>query len=1240
MKNLASYPTCMFHQWILSMFAMVAVVGIAMCCPSVAAQNGAGRIQGTVTDSVEAVIPNATIVIRNGATGQEYRTISNATGFYTAPSLFTGSYLLTVDAPGMAQYEVKVELNAGQTAVIDPHLKVATATEKVTVAADMTTLATYSDQTVSTTLEFNRINQLPMNGRAVVTLVGMTTPGIEGQQVNGNQSPAAFEYIQDGAVMAVRDMGYAMTLADPDAIQEVRVETNNSSAKFNRPGTAVMTTRAGGNAFHGAAFETARNNAFGVARNRQDTYTKAPKYIRNEFGFSLGGPVLIPKLYNGHNKSFFFAAYERYSKAQGVSAPMYMPTDTMRGGDFSGLVDASTGNPFVIYDPATSLDATGNYQRTAFPNNKIPLGRISPLAKTLFALEPEPTNTSVTDPLIASNYTAVFPTYYETPTLTVRVDQHFGDKDSAYLRYTHTRVKNLAAYGAGNAVGASNGPQGPVLMGGVINQQTNPEYPDNFALSYTHVFSPTFYMETTVSNAWDRTLSGGAGNQDVNYTSQLGLPNPFGQLTFPGIFGTTNPGVGNQQGSLLMNFYYGTYRSSSEMISQIDENITKIIGKHQLQFGVRYEHERISQFPDQQPSDRVTFGGLGTGLVNAGSVSSNSYSANPYTGLAIADFFLGSAQGYAVNLNHTRYNLRNQEIASYFQDDYHANRKLVINAGLRWEIHPAIHEHYGYISSFDLPNHAVILSKPVSYYESIGATTASVVNAMQNVGVKFETAAQAGLPPDIANNNYFTFAPRVGFAYRLFGDTRTTVVRGGFGTYIYPNPLRNFYPNNSSNAPFRAAFSQGYTSTSDSPDGLANYILRQPQAVIAGATSTSSIINTTVVQPGQYASGLSPKYPVTYDQEGSFTIEQGTKFDSVARISYIYSHGTNLEQYQEFNTAPSNYVWFKNTGQPLGTGATASIAQNPYDNKTYGTVEVQGKTGYSNAHVVEANWQRLYHNGYAFQAFYTFSSALRNAGNGSRDSFLYPVQDWLNGSTPFSSQEGQNHFLNYVRMSAIPKHRIRFNGVVDVPIGRGKRYLGGVNRPINELVGGWQIAGSGTVLSQFFGLSTSNWGPAMLPHIYKHQYPVKDCRSGTCLNAYMYFNGYIAPSLVNTAKGVQSIPSGYVPDAAPLNSNGTNTVSVQLANGTTVSNVAYSPGPGLHPFAKTYLPGPFNWSADGSLFKIFPITERVNLRINVDAFNLFNVQGYNNPDSTTGIENMTSSYNTARQLQLTARITF
>lgn len=1198
------------------------------------AQSGAGSIQGTVKDISGASIPNAVVVARNTDTGQEAKTSSNAQGFFILPSLFTGNYTLSITSAGLAKFVGNIALRVGQTAVVDPHLNIETVSQQVSVTGDITPLASYNDQTISTTLENSRINQLPINGRNLATLVGQVTPGIEGGRANGNRE-SAFEYVQDGTPLENRDFGGATRLPDQDSVQEVRVETTDSSAKFNRPATAIITTKAGTNELHGSLFETARNNAFGIAKNRQDTFTKAPQYIRNEFGASVGGPVVIPKIYNGKNKTFFFAAYERFSLRQGVSIPLFVPTMAMRQGNFSGLVDNTSGTPFVIYDPATSAGRAGNYQRTAFPNNKIPLSRISPLAQKLFALEPAPTNAA--NPFAASNYTTSAPSSQTAPTYTARIDQHFNDNNTAYLRFTDNRLQNTSVFGSGYGGGTAY--YGPVLLGGAANLQSNPTTVDSFAMSYTHVFSPTFFAETVLGNTWERDVSGGAGNQKVDYSSQFGLPNPFGELSFPGITGTGAVGVGNQQASILTGFIYGTYRTNSQVTTTLDENLTKILGRHQLQFGLRYRHERLGIFPDQAPANQTIFNDNGTALLNPSTITSNSYTAQPYTGLALADLFLGSASSYATTLNHGYYNFRDQEVATYIQDDFHVSPKLVLNLGLRWEVHPALHEAHDYISTFDLANHAIVLGRPLSYYEAIGATTPQVVAALQAAGVKFETAQQVNLPARIIQNNYFTFSPRVGFAYRVFGDRHSTVVRGGFGNYIYPPPLRNFYADNRKNAPFFNTFTQDYTSASDSPDGIANYLVRQPQAAVAGLNA-SNVINTGVIQPGIYASGFASNYPVTYVQQYNLTLEQQMKPGAVLRVSYLYDRGIHLEQYREYNTAPSNYVYFTNTGQPLGTGATASVAQNPYDNTTYGTVELQQKSGYSNDNSVQLNYQRLYKKGYAFQAYYTFSAAFRNGGNGWRDSFIYPTQDYVNG-TPSSSVEAQSRALNYVRDTGIPEHRVRMNGLVDLPFGSGKRFLSGSSRWLDEIVSGWQLAGDATVVSQKFGLSTTNWGPATLPTVFKHQIPVKDCRSGVCLKSYEYFNGYIAPSLVNTAKGVNGLPSDFTPDQSPLNlSNLTNTVSVKLANGTTVSNVAYNPGPGLHPFYKTYLNGPINWTADASLFKVLPIKEGATLRVNVDVFNLFNIQGDNNPDATTGLESFTTSHNVARQLQLTARLSF
>jgi len=200
---------------------------------------------------------------------------------------------------------------------------------------------------------------------------------------------------------------------------------------------------------------------------------------------------------------------------------------------------------------------------------------------------------------------------------------------------------------------------------------------------------------------------------------------------------------------------------------------------------------------------------------------------------------------------------------------------------------------------------------------------------------------------------------------------------------------------------------------------------------------------------------------------------------------------------------------------------------------------------------------------------------------------------------------------------------------------------------MDELVGGWQVAGDGNITTFPFQPASSGWGPTSPLKVYKHNARITDCRSGVCHGAFEWFNGYLAPTVVNaTTKGVSGLPSDWTPYSTPVDNTpgttnyGTNNVLVTLASGAT-QTVAYSPGPyGNHPYSKTFLNGPFNWTIDLSLFKVFPVTEKVNLRMNVDAFNALNVQGYNNPNATDGTESLLSSYNTPRQLQFTLRLTF
>src|SRR5262249_37280547 len=229
------------------------------------------------------------------------------------------------------------------------------------------------------------------------TLLTITVPGLEGSssqpKVYGLRD-SSMDIVQDGVSLQDRNTG-AIQSRPPglDTVQEFKVETSVSSAKVERPASAIMSTRSGTNDIHGSLFETGRNSGFGVARQRQDTFSKAPHLVRNEFGASMGGPLV-------KNRTFFFGAWEEYRLRQGTTTASRVWTQAMRQGDFSGLIDSS-GRKITLYDP-WSVQPNAPYTKTPYPNNQLPLSKLSPLAKYVFSVTPLPTDPNV-NPVVADN---------------------------------------------------------------------------------------------------------------------------------------------------------------------------------------------------------------------------------------------------------------------------------------------------------------------------------------------------------------------------------------------------------------------------------------------------------------------------------------------------------------------------------------------------------------------------------------------------------------------------------------------------------------------------------------------------------------------------------------------------------------------------------------------------------------------------------------------------------------------
>ncbi|MCA2964200.1 MAG: carboxypeptidase regulatory-like domain-containing protein [Acidobacteriaceae bacterium] len=1211
------------------------------------AQSGAGTIQGTIQDATSASIPGATVQALNTATGVSVDTATNDGGFFALKGLLAGSYRLTISAPGMKKLESALTLQNGQVLVFNRQLTVGEVSEKVTVNAETIQLATYDSGTVNTQLDAARIAQLPQNGRNVLGLAQNTVPGLEGGGTRANGLMGeAMEYSQDGAPMTNRNFGSPSNTAqailpDPDSVQEVRFETMNSSAQFSTPATVILTTKSGTNQIHGSVFETARNNYFGIAKARQDpSNLVAPKLIRNEFGGSVGGPINIPKVYDGRNRSFFFFAYERFSLRRASQQLMYVPTVAMRNGDFSGLIN-NQGILQQLYDPNTTQGAAMQYSRLPFSNNQIPLNRISPLAKTLLAATPLPT--SADNPMINFNLTGQNPTTQTVPNYTVRLDHVFNEKNRVYFRFTDIRQQQQALRNYPSASPANL--ETSELKEGSTGYQAIPVQTISGALGYSKTFSPTLFSETILSMQWQRMYVQGPDRAMANFEKQFGLPNNLGNVGFPDIGSNLFMPYGGSQ------WFYGM----SQRVSTLDENMNKIWGKHQFAFGLRIRHERFAYLSDRSP-DQIAYTNQATGIYDP--TTGINFGVRPNTGNQNADFFLGAASSYSQRRN-APFNICSlMEYDSYVQDNWRVSSRLTLNFGLRWEARPAPHAANEYMVTFDIKNKALATPQPLDYYIKNGLTTTPLLTNLRNLGVKFETLAEGGMPLRGYASSNLNLLPRLGFAYTPSFGRNGTVIRGGYGEYIYPVPVRNSIRYLTASYPFTAGYSYSFTSAAQSPDGLPNSLLRNPLRVITGLNSTNVVDtdSTTALLPGiGPGTVMSADYPPARVREANFTIEQPLKDGSVFRASYVYTHGTNLDQNYQINDAPSTYVWQAKTGTTVPTGPLAGVATRPYDNRTWGGITQSTKYGFSNDSALQFNYQRPYRRGIGYQIFYVYSRAFRVGGNTFRDNVLYPAEIFAPGSIPqgmdvgtqFQPSRAFNRWQNYRADTDIPLHRVTFNGLVDVPFGKGRRLLKNANKFVDALVGGYQVAFVGTMRSQAFQVGNSNYGATSPIKLYKDAVPVTDCRSGVCRPGNLWFNGYLPPTVINAAsRGVQGVPSDYVPYLAPINNTpgqtqfGTNNVVMTLANGQQVTT-PFSPGPaGARPYNAMVLQGPKNFQADMSLYKEFAMKERFRLRISVDAFNAFNIQGLVNPNASDGVQLRQSSYWTPRQVQFTGRFTF
>ncbi|SPE37027.1 hypothetical protein SBA3_2560003 [Candidatus Sulfopaludibacter sp. SbA3] len=707
-----------------------------------------------------------------------------------------------------------------------------------------------------------------------------------------------------------------------------------------------------------------------------------------------------------------------------------------------------------------------------------------------------------------------------------------------------------------------------------------------------------------------------------------------------------------------MTFIQGdTRRQNKSLILNLQENLTKIWGKHKLEFGGTVRNDSANVLPDQQyASGYFDFASGGTGLYNT--ASGSNYSALNLTDFSGADFFLGIANYYRDQLNPKSYHLTSREYAGYINDTWRVASRLTLTLGLRYEFNPPMRDKVGLLQSFDLNNMAIVDQVPVSTLEQDGRTLPSTIAVYSNLGVKFETPGQAGMPQGILKPYKYNIGPRGGFAWRALGNQRPLVIRGGLGVYDYASPLRDFDASTRTNPPFSANYQNSFTSAANSPDGLPNYALRSVPTVIAGLSSANAVDpnSPSAITPGSFTvTYFDPNYPDTRVANWNVRLEREMLLNTLASVTYIGTHGWNLDQDHYMNQAPNSYIWYVTTGLPLPTGTYSGTATRNLNQTTYGNLEEFGKYGWSNSSSVQFELEHRYSKGYAFQAYYVLDNAMRAGGNGWHDNIIQDPNVFLPGAVPTDFHE-RDRLMFYERDTGVPKHHIRWNWLIDIPTGRGKRIGSNAGPWLDRLIGGWQLSGFGNYQSTYFTLPATSYGSFGKVQIYGTKYPIQNCTSGTCLPGYLYWNGYLQANQINKTNaagqciGICGVPASYVPSnqpvwpwpANPVTTDpnyqfyGTNTVYVPMKSGALQQATLNT---NLNPWQNQFAPGPWTFRLDASIFKNIRIKEHVLFRLQGDFFSALNNPGLPAPGSN-GIISLQNSLNSPRDIQLTGRLTW
>lgn len=1007
------------------------------------AQSSGGTILGTVTDPSGAHIPGASVVVTNLATNISSAFVTDDTGNYYIPSLAPGRYRVAAEQVGFKRVTVRdVLVEVNQTLRVDVSMPLGEVGETVEVTATSNLVQT-DTTTLGQVITNRQVAELPLNGRDFTNLIrlnvgvgeaqgGITTaPTIRRHGLNDSfrmvsvngARPASISFLIDGVTANEPLFQTPSSIPPIDAVQEFKLQNGLYSAEFGMGAAQVnIALKSGSNSLHGSLWDFVRNDAFQKKHPR--FHTKTP-LKQNQFGGAIGGPVRIPGIYNGTNRTFFFGSYQGGRRRVGSIRLGQVPSEQQKQGDFSDW-------PVQLFDPLTGVPNPGGkipVTRQPFQGNRIPANRIAPQSSALLKYFPSP---NINCKFPCNNFQRGINFPVETDQFTTRVDHVLTDVDRIFGQFLFQNEE-------------APQPATIPLSGHTVKQNSRMA-----GLHWTHTFSPRTLNEVRVGyNRLYFLQSFETAFGPINYWKDAGLKNlneNGAYFALPAIsLGSQYTGIGSGGSAPFFNI---------SNIFHYVENLTLIRGRHSLKIGADIRRN--------QNMNQSGFGGNGflnfQGAYTAHNPLIPQAAGRPDTGNSFADFLLGFPNGAPAarfqSFDSGFRRLRNTDFMFFFQDDVQVHPQLTLNLGLRWELHTPYQDKFkgGSIFDFGFPG-GRLLYRDKAFTELVNNPVIAACCAKDT----------------LIDTDWSGWAPRVGLAWRPFASRNQFVVRAGYG--IFYDVLHNFYNTGSvsQNIPFLSPVLPNPTGLERQPPLDIRNLFPAPFSVSerkfplpfcrapAQTVVDSRGVITEVRNFCRSASTQLPDNKTPYLQQWSLNLQ----FEPVAGLllegGYQGSHGLRLPIQWIFNQAvlprqagnPNHSATFRSQCPPGTHPDRCSPIQDrvPYQNFIRNT--------FANANILQS-----VHHGMTFKVDKRFSRGLQMLGAFTWSRTIDQFSEIQNVGGAISSIAQYAHRWDLERGPANfdQTRRLIVSWLYELPFGRGKP-LANYEGFLDHLLGGWQVNG-------------------------------------------------------------------------------------------------------------------------------------------------------------------------------------